>query len=131
MENANSQFDINITVAEELLSLSASGSYSLIKAKNLFKLPIDSAVSHNKSKILVDVTNITGHVPFFDRFQYSEFLSIYRSEHAPGKISKIAVVGQEPIVDERRFGETVAVNRGTNSRVFTDMSEASTWLEKK
>lgn len=128
MENTNSQFDIKINVAEDLLIIYASGSYTLTKAKNLFKLAIDNGVSHNKSKILIDVNNITGFIPFFDRFHYSEFLANYQLEHASGKINKIAVIGKEPIVDKGKFGETVAVNRGANVRVFTDISMASIWL---
>jgi len=131
MENKDREFDINITVAEDLLTINVKGNYSLVKANNLFKLAIDSAVSQQKSRILIDVTNISGDIPFIDRFQFSEFLSIYRTEHASGKVSKIAMVGQEPIIDKRRFGETVAVNRGTNTKVFTDMSEASAWLDEK
>ena len=130
MENRNSQFDIKITLEEEFLLISASGNYSLLKANNLFKLAIDNGLSHNKSKILIDINHITGSIPLFDRFQYAEFLSKYRTKHALGKVKRIAVVGKEPIVDKERFGETVATNRGVNVRVFTDMSEASIWINK-
>jgi hypothetical protein len=41
------------------------------------------------------------------------------------------VVGREPIVDKERFGETVAINRGTNVRVFTEMSEGLTWINEE
>jgi len=131
MENANSQFDIKVSVVEDILLIYASGSYSLVKANNLFKLAIDNGVSHNKSKILIDVSDLIGSIPFFDRFQYSKFLSDYRIKHALGKVNKIAVLGKEPIVHKEKFGETVAVNRGANVRVFTDMSKASIWLNTK
>jgi hypothetical protein len=131
MENTNSLFDTEITVEEDILLIDVNGYYSITKANNLFKLAIDSALSNNKRKVLIDVTNITGSIPFFDRFRFSEFLSQYRIKHALGKIDRIAVVGKEPIVDKERFGETVAVNRGTNIRVFTDPSEASIWLNKE
>ena len=127
----DTEFDIKITVGEDLLSLCVNGNYSLVKANNLFKLAIDNAVSYNKSKILIDVTNITGSIPFLDRFRYSEFLATYRINNALGKVSSIAVVGQEPIVHGGKFGETVAVNRGTNARVFTNMSDAFIWLNNE
>src|SRR5437868_15268190 len=131
MENTSSQFDIKITVEEDFLLISASGNYSLLKANNLFKLSIDNGLSYNKSKILIDVSNITGSIPFFDRFKFAEFLSSYRTKHALEKVHRIAVVGKEPIVDKERFGEKVAKNRGTNVRVFTDMTEASIWINNK
>ena len=40
----------------------------------------------------------------------------------------IALVGPESMVDARRFGESVARNRGLNLRVFTDLDEAMAWL---
>jgi hypothetical protein len=131
MENTDSLFDIKISVQNDFLLIFAGGNYSLLKAKNLFKLAIDNALLHNKSKILIDVTDVVGNISFIDRFEYSEFLAKYRAEHALTKVNRIAVVGQEPIVHKNKFGETIAVNRGTDVRVFTDMGKASIWLNKK
>src|SRR3954469_148653 len=108
MENTAAQFEIKITLEEDFLLISASGNYSLLKANNLFKVAIDNALSRSRSKIFIDVTDITGVIPSFDPFQYSEFLSKYTEKQALGKVRKIAVVGKEPIVDKYRFGETVA-----------------------
>ncbi len=113
---------------EDCVVLFANGGYSLIKANHLFKLAIDKGLSQQKSKILIDVNSITGTIPFMDRFRFSEYLANYKIAHALGKINRIAVVGQEPIVHKERFGETVAVNRGINVRVFTDKDQASIWL---
>ena len=131
MQKTNSQFDIEINAEDDFLLLSARGNYSLSKANNLCKVAIDNGLSHNKSKILIDITDITGSIPFFDRFQFSDFLYNYIRKHALGKVNRIAVVGKEPIVDKERFGETVAKNRGVNVRVFTDMSQASVWINNK
>ena len=131
MENTAAQFEIKITLEEDFLLISASGNYSLLKANNLFIVAIDNAVSQSRSKIFIDVTDIAGFISFFDRFRYAEFLSKYTEKHALGKVRRIAVVGKEPIVDKYRFGETVAINRGTNVRVFTDMSQALIWINAK
>ena len=128
MGNPDFQFDVETRVEENFLVIYTTGNYSLSKANNLFRLAIDHSLLHNKSKILIDVTSITGSIPFFDRFDYAEFLSDYKIKHALGKIHRIAVVGKEPIVDNRRFGETVAINRGINVQVFTDMPMALTWI---
>ena len=131
MLNTAAQFEIKITLEEDFLLISASGNYSLLKANNLYKVAIDNGLSQSRSKIIIDVTAIAGFIPFFDRFHYSEFLSKYRQKQALGKVRRIAVVGKEPIVDKERFGETVAINRGTNVRVFTDMSQALIWINAK
>ena len=131
MQKTNSQFDIEINVEDDFLLISARGNYSLSNANNLLKLAIDNVLSHNKSKILIDITDITGSIPFFNRFQFSKFLYNYIREHALGKVNRIAVVGKEPTVDQEKFGEIVAKNRGVNVRVFTDRSEASIWINNK
>ena len=131
MEHTNPQFDIKMVIEENFLLVIASGIYSLIKANNLFKFAIDNGVSQNKSNILIDVINISGSIPFFDRFKYSEFLANYVGMNAATKIIRVAVAGQEPIVHKEKFGETAAVNRGANVRVFTDMNKALIWVNEK
>lgn len=128
MESQSSQFEIRIIVLDDYVNIVASGSYSLLKANNLFKLSIDNGNANRKSKLLIDVIGVEGHIPVFERFQFSEFLASYRAKHHIGLVDKIAVVGYEPIVHNGRFGETVAVNRGANVRVFTDQDSASRWL---
>ena len=131
MKKTNKEFDTTITLEKDILLVNADGSYSLDKAKNLFKKSIDSALLHNKAKIVIDVTNVTGDIPFLDRFDFSAFLANYTHEHAMDKVERIAVTGHEPIVHNERFGELVAVNRGLNLKVFTSMKEAVIWLNKK
>jgi hypothetical protein len=41
---------------------------------------------------------------------------------------RLAVLGNEPIIDPNRFGEIVATNRGANVKVFTDDPMALEWL---
>ena len=130
MENTDSHFGITTTVEEDFVRIVVTGNYSLLKANHLFSHSIENALLHRRAKILIDVTNIAGNIPFFDRFEYATFLARYKREHASTKVSRIAVVGHEPIVDKNKFGETVAINRGANVRVFTDMDNAYAWLIK-
>ena len=131
MEEKETQFEINIIDEEDFVSVTAIGEYSLAKANHLFKIAIDQGVLHSKRKIFIDIRNIIGSIPFMDRFKFSEFLANYRLNNASGKVNSIAVLGLEPIVHNERFGETVAVNRGTNVRVFTDQEEAFNWFNRQ
>lgn len=130
MENTDLHFGITTNIEEDFVRIVATGNYSLLKANHLFSYSIENAHLHNRGKILIDVTDITGNIPFFDRFEYSTFFAKYQREHASPRVSRIAVVGQKPTVDKDKFGETVAVNRGANVLVFTDMDNASAWLKK-
>ena len=42
---------------------------------------------------------------------------------------RFAYVLKEPVLDPKKFGETVAVNRGMLIRVFDNPEEALQWLE--
>ena len=130
MENTDLHFGITTTVEEHFVYIVATGDYSLIKANHLFSHAIENALLHKEAKILIDVTRLTGNIPFFERFEYSAFFAKHQRKHASPKLSRIAVVGHVPIVDKDKFGEIVAVNRGANVQVFTDMDNASAWLNK-
>lgn len=130
MENTNANFTIETIEGNHFITLIASGAYSLERAIHLCKLSIDTCLLYNKTKILVDITKVTGNVPFFDRFQYAEALAQYKSIHALTEVSKIALFGNEPLIDKNRFGETVAVNRGVNIKVFTELNDALAWLDE-
>jgi hypothetical protein len=130
MENTDANFTIETIEETHFMTLIASGTYSLERAIHLCKLSIDTCLLYNKKKILVDITQVTGNVPFFDRFQYAEALAQYKSIHALTGVSKIALFGNEPLIDKNRFGETVAVNRGVNIKVFTELNDALAWLNE-
>ena len=131
MEGKDSQFEISIIVKEDSVSVTAIGEYSLTKANHLFKTAVDQGVLHSKRKLFIDIRNISGSIPFMDRFTFSEYLANYRLDNASSKVNAIAVLGLDPIVHKDRFGETVAVNRGTNVRVFTDQNEAFIWFDEQ
>ena len=50
--------------------------------------------------------------------------------HEHKSIVAIAVVGNEPLMDPKRLGELVALNRGGRGKGFTDYDEAINWLEQ-
>ena len=128
MNNQTAPFETEIKSEGNILIINVRGSYSLSKAKDLFKLAIDTALQENKRNILIDVSHIKGSVSFIDRYDYSSFLAQYKLEHAATKVDKIAVTGHEPIVHKERFGELVAINRGANVKVFTEVEEAFKWI---
>lgn len=130
MENKDVNFEVETIEHDDHMSLIATGDYSLVRAINLCKMSIDVCLQYNKKKVLVDITHVIGNVPFFDRFQYAEALAQYKAKHALSEVSKIALVGLEPVIDKNRFGETVAVNRGVNIKVFTELGEALAWINE-
>lgn len=48
-----------------------------------------------------------------------------------GQFIRVAVVGNEPMIDPERFAEVVSGNRGASARGFTDMIDAISWLSEE
>ena len=77
------------------------------------------------SKVLLDQRRIPSALNSMERFKYAtEFAEYFRG-------LQVACVQENPLRDPQHFGETVAVNRGVNLRVFSTLEEAYGWLEVK
>jgi hypothetical protein len=93
---------------------------------------LEACKSHQPTKLLINMLQVEGHMSTMDRFHLSVLAATkYMGAKLTKKIPscRYAIVGNLPLVDSKRFEETVAVNRGVNIKVFTDMKEALVWLE--
>ena len=120
------------TYAEsDLLRVIATGEFSLEEAERTFIEMLDAVEQHKKEKILFDGRQITGDPSIIQRFLYSDFaartVARYRRERSIPN-PQFAYVLREPVLDPRRFGETVAVNRGMRVRAFENLEDALGWL---
>ena len=120
-------YELTIKKKEEILWVKATGTRSLETVLAMSNDILTACVEHNTKKILVDVRQLEGRLRSIDSYELF-------SRHAP-KIRDLNIITRNAIVDLEEFGssynflETVAVNRGFNSRVFTDLDEAVKWLE--
>ncbi len=90
---------------------------------------LQRARQEHLSKVLFDLSSLIDPVPtVLDRFKLAE--AFVRLQRELKVMVKCAVVGKEPVIDPKRFGETVAVNRGALLKVFTDREEAEIWLKQ-
>lgn len=120
----------NMHFQSGLLSVDASGEFSLEDAKQAF-LELLKAIAHYQAeKILLDGRNMKGKPGDLERFYYGEFAA--RETHKLVVEHKIvprfAYVIHEPLRDPTRLGETVAVNRGMNVKTFETVEDAIEWL---
>jgi hypothetical protein len=116
-----------------LLSVDASGEFSLDDAKQAFLEMLRAVVQHMAEKVLLDGRNVTGRPEDMERFYYGEFVAGENQrivvEHKI--VPRFAYVLHEPLRDKTRLGETVAVNRGMIIKVFGTSEDALEWLNKK
>ena len=120
----------NMHFQSGLLSVDASGEFSLEDAKQAF-LELLKAIAHYQAeKILFDGRKVKGKPGDLERFYYGEFAA--RETHKLVVEHKIvprfAYVIHEPLRDPTRLGETVAVNRGMNVKTFETSEDAIEWL---
>ena len=78
----------------------------------------------NKNKLLLNFMECHGEIFLADRYLFAESARIF----AQFKIIKTAYVVRPEQVDAQKFGETVALNRWINARVFTNVEDAEKWL---
>ncbi len=87
---------------------------------------------HQIPKILMDVRGLNGNPNALERFSMA---TIFTAKYFIVRLShrippcRFAVIGKNPMVDPKRFEETVAINRGLPVKTFTQLEEAMEWLE--
>jgi hypothetical protein len=113
-----------------ILRIDAIGEFSLEEAKRAFLDMLGAVVQYHAKKVLLDGRALKGNPEEIERFYYGEYAAEQTikllKEH--GFVPGFAYVMNEPLRDPRRFGENVAVNRGTHLKVFASPEEALAWL---
>lgn len=101
------------------------GQVTLQEGINLVSIAITYARQQSIPRLLVDTTGLTGIDPptTLERF----VLGGQFARAAQGEV-KTAFVARQDLIDPKKFGLTVARNRGMIAEVFTDLNEAIAWL---
>ena len=115
-----------------LLTIDARGEFSLEEAKRAFLEMLAAVAQYEAEKVLFDGRNLKGQPEHIERFYYGYFaatetINLVARSRIP-KDPQFAFVIHEPLRDPRRFGETVALNRGMSVKTFETPEEASEWL---
>ena len=107
------------------LYVEVSGSFDERKAYEFIRQILKSTDQYRIFKVLVDIRDINGPISTTSRFSLAKFLATQRTPHM-----QMAVVESPGQVEEQRFFENVAVNRGSLVKVFTTSTdEALKWLK--
>ena len=116
--NSSISFEKN----EDYLQFTYSGKYDFDELMSYLKMIENKCTEENIHKALLDLLQMEGAMTNdMERFYLGEELSTLF-----GYKIKFAYVSQ--VQYTTRFGETVAINRGANSRVFNDLESARKWL---
>jgi hypothetical protein len=104
-----------------------AGRVTFDEAVALVRAAIGVACSGRAKDLLVDTRALTG---FASPDTFQRFLAaVSWAEQAEGRL-RLAMVARPEMIDPRKFGVTVAGNRGLISNIFTSDAEARHWLDK-
>jgi hypothetical protein len=110
----------------------AGGNFSLADAKRTFVEMLEAVARARVRKVLFDGRGLTGNPKSMERFYYGTFAAeavMRYAEHGVSRATQFAYVVIPPVLDSRRFGETVAMNRGMHVKAFDNIDDARRWLE--
>ncbi len=88
--------------------------------------------TYQPQKLLIDLRQVKGGMSALSRYNVSMMAAAkYFGAIITRKIPKCryAIVGSPPLVDSKKYEETVAVSQGVPVKVCTEMNEALAWLE--
>ena len=113
------------------LRVVATGEFSLEEAKRSFFEMLEAVARCKVKKVLFDGRTITGEPEIIERFYYGEFAAqavVDFSDRGVSPATRFAYLLKEPVLDPRRLGETVAVNRGMLVKAVDNLDDALGWL---
>jgi hypothetical protein len=119
---------VNTRRDREMLYATLSGKFKLAEALSDFLEVLEAIKENQSTEVVIDGRQLSGEPLTIERFLYGEFLAEAVKRLSVGAASVFAYVLHEPVPDPMRFGETVALNRGMNLKVFDDFDLAIGWL---
>lgn len=88
---------------------------------------LEAVAANHSTRVLFDGREITGEPTTIQRFYYGVFAA-EETIRLVQNVPRFAYILKEPVLDPRRIGETVALNRGMKVKTFTDSDAALNWL---
>ncbi|NJN64359.1 MAG: hypothetical protein HC882_05375 [Acidobacteria bacterium] len=116
--------DYVLSVNADLLRVKARGRDDDVREVIAYGLAVaDAAAKAECSRVLCDETELEYALTTIDTFETARILA----DRAP-RLAKVAIACRPSQIDDARFWETVAVNRGLRVRVFASLAEAEAWI---
>jgi hypothetical protein len=119
---------LEFELKKEYLHVTISGTFSIDEACRCFRENMAIVAGCGATRVLVDCLQLEGHPSFIDGYQYGQFIATELYEPRRAKKLHIAYVAAAPLIDNYRFSELVAINRGASMKSTETTEEALKWL---
>jgi hypothetical protein len=123
--------DVEMKEMGDYLHARLRGPSSLEEGKKSLDMMLARVVELRKSKLLIDVTGITGEATLLERFALGEHIAAKNIEYYQKEGSdplKLALLARASVINPGRLTQIVSRNRGVDFIVTDDMAEALEWL---
>lgn len=110
----------------DILCATAVGTRTLDSVLAVARETLQACKAQDIDKVLVDVRQLEGRLGTVDAFELAT--RHFRTFRALRALRKAAIVDRASSATRARFLEDVAVNRGYNFRIFSDVEKAKEWL---
>jgi len=114
---------VKIEEKKDYLEVIVAGTFGLQDLKEVVDALKDAQEKYNATKILVDVSGLSGELVELDRFRIGEYAADVLSRNV-----RFAMLADDVRIN--KFFENVATNRGLNVIVVSDRQSALDWLLK-
>lgn len=121
--------EIHIEIKDDHLLAVFSGHFEFKTNRDLMVDILMECITNKKNRVLFDLRLLKGNMTTYERYDIATYIANLAMQHKETSRIQIAVVGNPPLIDPNRFGETVARNRGLNIKVSNEMDEVLEWLE--
>lgn len=107
------------------------GDFEIEAAKRAYSEILGACTDGGPCRLLLDARMVDGRPTIVDRYEFGEHVA--RENDAfqeSGRVAtlQVALVCETPLLDARRFAQTVATNRGAWVLATERMDEAMRWL---
>jgi hypothetical protein len=109
------------------ISCHCSGLFNTDEFIEIVNQAIKYSIQKGSRALLVNVSDVeSAPLDAFQRYTIGERIASAQLSYR--ETVTIAVVGREPLIEKRKFAETVALNRGAKGKAFHDLQEAIAWI---
>jgi hypothetical protein len=89
----------------------------------------ENCIKNKCTKALVDVRDIKEHIDVSEIFDLASFQLPEIIKRSINKVAILESEGNNIYIENSKFFENVATNRGHNVKIFSDISDAKKWLK--
>jgi hypothetical protein len=115
----------------ELWYVTLYGDFEIEAAKRAYGAILEACTDGGRCRALLDCRRVDGSPTTVERYDFGEHVARENAafqESGRATLLQVALLGDVPLLDERRFGQVVATNRGAFVKATAGMDEALRWL---